>query len=94
MNYANAANVLPKRLLAQVQKFHQGVLWVPVLERRRFKTAEIPERDDRIRRDRAGGMTFRALGEKYRLPHTYVFEICKRTCTEAPVHPHRKGTRP
>jgi len=39
--YKNAASILPPELLAEVQKYHVGRLWIP-------KTAEAPKERNRL----------------------------------------------
>lgn len=76
MKYLNLGRVLPRGLLAEVQRFAAGACWIPVRVRRRFKTASNPGRDGEIRRLRLTGKTYRWLGEKFRLSSSVIWWIC------------------
>lgn len=49
--YKNAADVLPKALLREVQRYHGGMLWVPIV------APFHKRRNDLIQRLRASGVT-------------------------------------
>ena len=75
-SYANAREVLPPELLAQVQQhFEGGLLWIPVRARRRRKTRVDLERNRRIIREKEAGATNRTLAQKYGLSEERVRQI-------------------
>lgn len=71
----NAATVLPPRLLRQVQKYCQGLIWVPGLERVRRKTIDHPERDSKILSERAKGASVALLAKQYGLSRERIKQI-------------------
>lgn len=80
MSTYNASRVLPPRVLALVRRYAEGkLIWVPVRERRRIKTAGLPERDSAIRRARAAGASLEVLAKKHHRSIARISEICRGT---------------
>jgi Mor family transcriptional regulator len=76
--YANAKNVLPGTLLRKVQAYFQGgLLWIPPIARRRLKTRKDAERNRRIFRDKAKGLSTTLLAEKYGLSEERIRQVLR-----------------
>ena len=73
-NYANAKDVLPPELLAEVQRFHTGHLWVPPNESDEDRERQ-RERDRLILALRAEGLTGREIAERMKLSERRVWQI-------------------
>lgn len=79
-SYANAREVLPRGLLAQVQRhFEGGLLWIPVRSRRRRKTRVDLERNRQMVREKQAGVSTRALAREYGLSEERVRQIVNAT---------------
>ena len=69
--YVNARNVLPSRLLASVQRYCSGFVYVPVPEPKR-------ERDEQIRALYQQGRTVEEIASHARLSKRRVWQILKK----------------
>ena len=78
-NYANAKDVLPPELLAAVQSYHTGHLWVPPNGTNEDKERQ-QERDRLILALRAEGLTGREIAERMILSERRVWQILYRHC--------------
>lgn len=76
--YANARDVLPPSLLRQVQAHWQGLLWIPVRERRPRKTRADAARDRRIVRDHLRGRPTAELAEEFALSQERIRQIVRK----------------
>lgn len=76
-NYANAADVLPPELLAQVQQYHTGHLWVP------DDGAFYRERNERIVRLYAEGVPTRDISATVHLSERRVGQILEAVRADA-----------
>lgn len=74
--YANASDVLPPRLLRQIQRHWQGLLWIPLLEDR--KTRGDGQRNEQIVREHSRGISTSELAEKYSLSQERIRQIVRR----------------
>lgn len=82
-DYGNARDVLPARLLREVQKrFEGGLLWVPARARQRRKTRRDAERNRQIVRDRRSGRCARELARRHRLSVERIRQIVKEAKRE------------
>jgi len=73
-NYANAKDVLPPELLAAVQRYHTGHLWVPPDETDESRERQ-RERDRLILALRAEGLTGREIASRMELSERRVWQI-------------------
>ncbi len=74
----SAADVLPPKLLSEVQKHYQGLLWVPVVKRRDRRSAALAARDRRIARERRSGIGTARLAKKHGLSRERIRQILRR----------------
>jgi hypothetical protein len=78
MSCPNAKKVLPSRLLSQLRRHvPAGLLWIPGKERRRLKTASLPDRDRLMREARARRMTIEAIAKAFRVSTSRTWEIVR-----------------
>ena len=75
--YANARDVLPPKLLRQVQRYWGGLLWVPLVDRRKLKRFADRERDRRIVREHRRGESTAALARRYCLSQERIRQIAR-----------------
>lgn len=74
MKYKNAQDILPDKLLHELQKYVSGeTLYIPMKESKKSwgeksgARTYYKQRNESIRSDRRGGMTIEALAAKYNL---------------------------
>lgn len=74
--YANAADVLPPRLLRRIQAYWWGLLWIPSPAGGKRQDQKL--RDARIRRLHAQGLTPADLAREFHLTAERIRQIVRR----------------
>ena len=86
MSYIKAEKILPEELIRQIQQYADGVyIYIPRKPGTRHSwgqetgyKAELKARNDRIRSDRAAGMSVAALSRKYHLSEKSIRRILQK----------------
>ena len=86
MSYIKAEKILPEELIRQIQQYADGVyIYIPRKPGTRHSwgqetgyKAELKARNDRIRSDRAAGISVTALSRKYHLSEKSIRRILQK----------------
>ena len=86
MSYIKAEEILPEKLIRQIQEYADGVyIYIPRKPGARHKwgqetgyKAELKDRNDRIRKDYAAGTSVAALIRKYHLSEKSIRRILQK----------------
>lgn len=73
--YANAKDVLPSQLVAEIQKYFEGMLWIPVRARRRRKTRKDIIRNRAILAAHARGVPTMEIARRFTLSPQRIRQI-------------------
>lgn len=78
MSCPNARKILPPRLFTQLRRHVPGgLLWIPPEKRRRLKTADLPDRDRRMREARACHKTIEEIAKEFSVSTSRTWEIVR-----------------
>ena len=86
MSYIKAEEVLPEKLIRQIQEYVDGVyIYIPRKPGTRHQwgqetsyKSELKDRNDRIRRDHAAGISIASLSRKYHLSEKSIRRILQK----------------
>lgn len=78
LRYANAKDVLPGRLVREIQKHWNGLLWIPAPFVRQIKTKGDATRNRRIYRQWRRGVAIQELAYRHRLSRVQIWRIVRK----------------
>jgi len=76
--YKNARDVLPEELIMKLSQFYTGLVWIPGLVKRKIKTRDTKERNQKIIKLYSQGKTMEKIAEEIYLCKERVRQIIKR----------------